>query len=144
MLAKPPQELNTAEHKFRRFLTPACKTCPVSGECTKSLKNGRAIDRSEYADVVEANNKRVTANPDYYRKRQQITEHMFGTMKRQMGFTHTLVRGKPKVLGEVSLMFTVYNLLRCCTILRVPELIKALKKSSFGSFLAIKRLFAPP
>ncbi len=45
---------------------------------------------------------------------------------------------------NVCLMFTVYKLLRCCTILRVPELIKALKKSSFGSFLAIRRLFAPP
>jgi len=139
----PSRKGRTDSHKFRRFLTPACKTCPVIEQCTKSQKNGRAIDRSEYAEVVEANNKRVTENPDYYRKRQQITEHMFGTMKRHMGYTHTNMRGKEKILGEVGLMFTIYNLMRCCTILRVPELIKALKKSCFGSFLAIKRLFAP-
>ena len=53
---------------------------------------------------------------------------MFGTMKRPMGFTYTLVRGKEKVLGEVGLVFMVYNLVRCASILRVPELINALKR----------------
>jgi len=52
--------------------------------CTKS-KNGRYIDRSEYANVIEANNRRVHEKPDYYRQRQQITEHQFGTLKRQRG-----------------------------------------------------------
>ena len=104
---------------------------------------GDAVGHSEYAEVVEANNKRITENPNYYRKRQQITEHMFGTLKRQMGFTHSLVRGKPKVLGEVSLMFTVYNLMRCGTILHVPELLKRLKNNGLLLIFDLKRRYSP-
>ena len=51
-----------------------------------------------------------------------------------MGFTYTLVRGKPKVLGEVGLMFTVYNLVRCASILNPQKLITALKQSVCNVF----------
>lgn len=119
-------------HRFRRYLTTACKQCPVREECTKSTKNGRAIDRSEYADAVEENNQRVTDNPDYYRQRQQITEHQFGTMKRQMKYTHTNIRGKPKVMGEIGIMFTVYNLVRCIHILGRENFAKALKQRLYA------------
>ena len=96
---------------------------------------GRNIDRSEYAEVVEANAVRVTKNPEYYRQRQQITEHMFGTLKRQRGFTHTLVRGKENVLGEVGLMFIGYNLSRCISVIGIEEFIKALKEYCLAVFL---------
>jgi transposase len=114
-------------HRFKRYQTPVCKNCEKRSLCTKNSK-GRFIERSEYADIVEANNERVNANPDYYRKRQQITEHQFGTMKRQMGYTHTNIRGKPKVMGEIGLMFTVYNLVRCVRILGMDNFAKALKQ----------------
>ena len=90
--------------------------------------------------MIEENAHRVKANPDYYRKRQQITEHMFGTLKRQRGFTHALVRKKDPVLGEVGLMFTGYNLSRCVRIFGFKELIKLLKDSFLRDFLRIKRL----
>ena len=89
-------------YSFQRYNTPACKTCKRRSSCTQSKTNGRYIDRSEYAEIIEANAKRVEDNPDYYRQRQQVTEHMFGTLKRQRGFTHTLVRKKDNVLGEVG------------------------------------------
>jgi hypothetical protein len=115
-------------YRFQRYITTDCKSCDSRHNCTQSKQNGRAIDRSEYADVIEANAKRVNETPDYYRQRQQIAEHMFGTLKRQRGFTHTNVRGKEKVLGEVGLMFIGYNLTRCATILGVTKLIKALRE----------------
>jgi transposase len=118
-------------YSFQRYTTPACKSCKSRHLCTQSKSNGRYIDRSEYADVVEANAKRVESNPDYYRQRQQIAEHMYGTLKRQRGFTHTNVRGKEKVLGEVGLIFIGYNLTRCATILGVTKLIKALRERCF-------------
>lgn len=130
------------KHLFRRYLTAACKQCPVAKECTKSTVNGRAIDRSQYAQAVENNNQRVYNNPDYYRKRQQITEHQFGTMKRQMGFTHTLVRGKDKVLGEVAMVFTVYNLIRCVSVLNMQNLINALKQSVCAFYYAKYKPFS--
>lgn len=121
-------------YRFRRFTTPECKSCKNRYLCTQSKTNGRYIDRSEYADIVEENAYRVQNNPDYYRKRQQITEHMFGTLKRQRGFTYTLMRGKEKVLGEVGLMFIGYNLSRCISVLGAEKLIQALRKCSVALF----------
>lgn len=77
---------------------------------------------------MEENAKGVQNNPDYYRKQQQITEHMFGTLKRQRGFTFTLMRGKEKVLGEVGLMFIGYNLSRCISVLGAKKPIRALRE----------------
>jgi len=118
----------SGSYQFQRYTTADCKTCENRHLCTQSKANGRVIDRSEYADITEANAKRVNENPEYYRQRQQITEHMFGTLKRQRGFTHVLVRGKEKVLGEVGLMFIGYNLTRCISILGTEKLIKALRE----------------
>jgi transposase len=131
-------------YRFQRYNTPACKTCKSRHLCTQSKTTGRYIDRSEYAEVFEANARRVNDNPDYYRKRQQITEHMFGTLKRQRGFTHTNVRGKDIVLGEVGLMFIGYNLTRCISILGVEKLIKLLREYYLLIFEGIKRLIFSP
>ena len=127
-------------YSFRRYNTPACKICTSRHLCTQSKTNGRYIDRSEYAEVVEANAERVTKNPEYYRQRQQVTEHMFGTLKRQRGFTHTLVRGKDNVLGEVGLMFIGYNLSRCISVIGMEEFIKALKECCLAVSLIKIRL----
>ncbi|MBK3516808.1 IS1182 family transposase [Carboxylicivirga marina] len=113
---------------FKRYTTKDCKTCDSRQLCTQSKVNGRNIDRSQYAYDVELNNQRVNNNPEYYRQRQQITEHMFGTFKRQWGFTHTLLRGKEKVLGEVGLLFISYNLSRSINIIGAKKLIDMLKK----------------
>ncbi len=105
-------------YKFRRFNNPAkCRTCKLQPQCTKSKTNGRNIDRSEFAELVEQNNRRVNENPAYYKQRQQLAEHPWGTLKRQRGFDHVLTRGKTKVLGEVSLVFIGYNLARCANIM---------------------------
>ena len=94
--------------------------------------------------VIEENTKRVESNPNYYRQGQQITEHPFGTLKRQRGFTHTLVCGKEKVLGEVGLMFIGYNLSRCVTILGVEKLIKLLRDSCLPILKCKNQLILSP
>jgi len=127
----------TPAFRFQRYTTTACKTCPLRCNCTKGKANGRAIDRSEYADFIASNNERVTASPGYYRQRQQIAEHPFGTLKRQRGFTFTLMKGKEKVLGEVGLEFIGYNLSRCATILGIPQLVKALREGRSHVFIRI-------
>ena len=99
-------------YKFQRYNTKKCKSCELQVQCTKSKTNGRNIDRSEFAADVEQNNKRVKENPAYYKQRQQLAEHPWGTLKRQRGFDHVLTRGKKNVLGEVSLVFIGYNLSR--------------------------------
>ncbi len=111
----------------KHYKTKACRGCALRDRCTKN-KNGRLIERNYYQPDLEANKDRVEANPDYYRQRQQITEHQFGTLKRQWHFTHTLLRGKEKVLTEVYLNFSVYNLIRCIQILGIKELKSKLRQ----------------
>ncbi len=77
--------------------------------------------------VDEGKHRRVEENPEYYRLRQQITEHPFGTLKRQWGFTYTLMKGREHVLSEVNLMMICYNLRRMLTILGPEELKKKLR-----------------
>lgn len=127
---------NVPPVRFKHYKTKECKTCPIRKLCTSS-KNGRVVQRNEYQSSIDSNNRRVLKNPDYYRQRQQIIEHQFGTFKRHWGFTHTLVRGKEMVLGEVSILFTAYNLRRSLSILGFSELLERLKsllKSIFGLF----------
>ena len=114
-------------YEFKKYRTPACKECPVRSLCT-GRKDGREIERSQYADAVEENNSRYRENGQLYRKRQEINEHIFGTIKRQWGYNHTNLTGLEKVNGEHSLIMLVYNIKRAINILNVPELIAKLKK----------------
>lgn len=113
-------------YQFQKYRTSACKTCPVKDQCT-SRKGGREIDRSQYADAVEENHQRYKDNPQLYRKRQEINEHIFGTIKRQWGYNHTNLTGLEKVNGEHSLIMLVYNIKRSINILGVPDLIAKIK-----------------
>jgi transposase len=124
---KKTRDKEITSYQFQKYRTSACKTCPVKYLCT-SRKGGREIDRSQYADAVEENNKRYHANPQLYRKRQEINEHIFGTIKRQWGYNHTNLTGLEKVNGEHSLIMLVYNIKRSINILGVPELIAKLQK----------------
>ena len=115
-------------YKFQRYNTKKCKSCELQVQCTKSKTNGRNIDRSEFAADVEQNNKRVKENPAYYKQRQQLAEHPWGTLKRQRGFDYVLTRGKRIVLGEISLVFIGYNLSRFAMITESINTLKELIK----------------
>lgn len=119
---------NKANHKVKHYKNrKACKTCALREQCTRN-KNGRFIERSIYQEALEENQKRVDNNPEYYKLRQQITEHQFGTLKRQWGFTYTVMKGKQNVLSEVNLMMTCYNLKRLSSIFTINDLKTKLKK----------------
>jgi len=130
-------------YQFQKYRTPACKTCTVKDLCT-SRKGGREIDRSQYADAVEENHQRYKENAQLYRKRQEINEHIFGTIKRKWGYNYTDLVGLEKVNGEHSLIMLVYNIKRSINILGVPDLIAKLQawNSPYKrkSWLFIKRL----
>jgi len=120
-----------ANYRMKQYKTKACDYCEIRNQCTKN-KSGRILERSEFQELTDENNQRVENNPDYYRQRQQIIEHPFGTIKRQWGFEFTLLKGKEGVLSEVNLMFIVYNLTRIMSILGQEELTKRLRALCFG------------
>ena len=113
-------------YQVKHYKTKACQGCDLRTQCT-SNKHGRVIERTEYQQYVTRNNDRVNQNPDYYRQRQQIIEHQFGTLKRHWHFDYTLTKGKEKVLGEVYLIFTAYNLRRLMSIFDFETLMSKIK-----------------
>ena len=124
-----------------------CNACPDKLECAgaANLKNskGRPIERSEYEPYLEDNRDRVRLNKKLYKKRQQIVEHPFGTIKRQWGYHYTLLKTKPKVEAEMNLIFTCYNLRRAMSIFGVSELINRLKMAFLALFVLRCTLVAP-
>ena len=126
-------------YQIKHYKTKACRGCTLRKECT-SNKLGRIIERTEYAYYVKRNNERVHRNPDYYRQRQQIIEHQFGTLKRHRHFDYTLMKGKEHVLGEVYLAFICYNLGRTMSAIGFPELIRRMK-TVLGQIMGIIRLY---
>ena len=86
--------------------------------CTRSIKNPRIIQRSQYAEYVEKNKENFDKFKNIYRKRQAIVEHPYGTIKRQWGFSYILTKkGKDRAESEMGLIFTAYNLRRIFNIL---------------------------
>ena len=129
----------------KHYKTHLCKSCHARPLCTKSpITRGRVIERSNYQEQVDANNKRVEKEKDKYRLRQQMVEHPFGVIKRQWGYDHVLLKGTKNVEAELNLIFTTYNLVRVIKILGCKELIKRLLAFSlffvkYGLFKCILR-----
>jgi hypothetical protein len=90
----------------------------------KHLPDWQEIDRSEYAQAVEENAERYKNNKELYRKRQEINEHIFGTIKRKWSYYYTDLRGLEKVNGEHSFICLVYNLVRAINIISVPKILE--------------------
>ena len=118
-------EANETSYRFKTYRTDACKNCPLKNQCTKLPK--RIIHRSEYQDAVDINNNNIKQNPHYYKRRQAIVEHPFGTIKRHFGFTHTLLKGLQKVNGEMNLIMFCYNFLRTKNILGFDKMLTTIQ-----------------
>ncbi len=118
-------EANETSFRFKTYRTAACKTCALRPQCTILTK--RIVQRSEYQDAVDVNDNNIKSNPHYYKRRQAIVEHPFGTIKRHWGFTHTLLKGLEKVNGEMNLIMFCYNFLRTKNILGFEKMLEAIK-----------------
>ena len=120
---------------FQQFKTRNCKDCLVRDRCTKSEKNGKIVQRRQYAENIEANRKRIEENPEVYKKRQAIVEHPFGTIKRQWGFSYVLTKKYlHRASADIGFMMLAYNLRR---------LINIIGKEGFRKYLnALCTLFA--
>lgn len=100
-------------YTFKQYKTKACKNCPVRSLCTSSRTNGKIIQRSEYTKHLETNAKRVAESGELYKRRQALVEHPFGTIKRQWGFDHVLMKkGIEGAAADFGLIALAYNLKR--------------------------------
>jgi transposase len=119
------REANETSYRFKTYRTDSCKTCALKHQCTKLPK--RIIQRSEYQDAVDINDNNIKKNPQYYKRRQAICEHPFGSIKRHWGYTHTLLKGLQKVNGEMNLIMFCYNFMRTKNILGFEKMLQAIQ-----------------
>jgi transposase len=117
---------DNGSHQFKKYRTPACKTCEALKLCTAKADGRREIERSQYAEAIEVNNKNYKEQYQLYRKRQELNEHVFGTIKRVWGYYYTNLKGLKKVNGEWALIMTVYNMKRTINILGFDKLMQKL------------------
>ena len=131
-LSTPGTWHKTRTYNFKRYTTKHCMQCPVKQECSKA-KYGKGIQRSEYQELINSNKEGIQNNKNYYRRRQAIVEHPYGTIKRQWGFSYIMTKkGKSRASADVGLMFTAYNLRRIFNILGSDAFVNYLKTTAFN------------
>ena len=104
--------------------TSACDGCALRARCTTS-RQGRNIERWIHQAVIDRQVERNRHHPEMLRQRGSLIEHVFGTLKRAMGHTHFLTKGREKVSTEASLMVLSYNFKRVTSIMGVEGMIRS-------------------
>ena len=113
----------------------ACASCPHRAKCTK--RKFREISRKSFQTEVDKLDKRFLKMKGEYKKRQEIIEHQFGTVKWVWGFDRYYTKGIDFADAENALRFTAYNLRRAINLIgvkRLVELAKAYLSVLFKSF----------
>ena len=110
---------------IRRYWSSECPRCPMKAQCTPS--DYRRISRWEHEEVLEAVQRRLENSPESMTVRRRTVEHVFGTLKSWMGYTHFLTRRLPHVGAEMSLNVLAYNFKRVLSILGFEEMMRAMK-----------------
>ena len=94
-------------------------------QCPRN-KEGRRITRWVQEAMLARMPKRVEIHAEVMKKRTQIVEHPFGTIKHWQDHGAFLMRGLEKVRAEFSVSALADNIRRVVTILGVPHLLRAL------------------
>ena len=110
--------------EIRYYSTNECRQCEIKAKCTRN-KRVRRITRWVDEQILERMSERVRASPEKMKKRKELAEHPFGTMKRAMTSGYFLMRGIKKVAAEMSLTVLGYNIKRVINILGVRKMIEA-------------------
>lgn len=107
------------------YVAHSCIECKLKPKCTKN-KRVRRITRLVNEHILEETNQRARDNPQIMKKRKELSEHPFGTIKGWMRHRQFLTKGIKNVASEASLLFLSYNIKRVMNILSVKRMIEAL------------------
>lgn len=113
------------EARARRYSTKACESCALKPQCTKAPS--RIVIRDRFEDDREAMHRRAVEDPTFMRRRRELVEAPFGTIKWMMGKARFLVRGLEKAKSELAMLVLAFNLKRAIAILGVETLIQRLQ-----------------
>jgi transposase len=125
-LLKPAEgrKINTGGRVEIRYVSSKadCDECPLRSHCVTEKTPTRTVYRWEHEDVLDRHRARMKEADAPMRRRAELAEHPFGTLKCRAGYRHFLVRGFNKVRGEWGLMALCYNFTRVLNILGFDQL----------------------
>ncbi len=110
---------DTSKKKHYRIDKPVlCRRCAHFGICTKS-RQGRSIVRHVLEALREKVSRRFEQDEirQVYERRKTRVEHVFGFIKKVLGFGQFHLRGLDGVRAEASILATCFNLKRMINIL---------------------------
>ncbi len=90
---------------FKRYTTRACLSCSAKSLCSKA-KYGKGIQRSEYQELIEKNKYRVEQYQSYYKRRQAIVEHPYGTIYQSFMMNLAISLYKSKIVQQLLSILT--------------------------------------
>jgi transposase len=95
----------------RIYRGKTCGKCPVRSACTRNPR-GRSIERMPWADAVDRHRAQMRTETarERMRRRRQLIEPVFGTIKEHLGLRRFLLRGLEGVRAEWLLTGCAYNL----------------------------------
>jgi hypothetical protein len=102
-----------------------CFSCPVKNKRSENEK-GRTIKDRPFQRIADEVDRWTEKFLDMYKKRKQMVEHLFGTIKRALEFSYFLTRKTENVRTESLLHFSVYNMKRMINIIGTRELVETL------------------
>lgn len=96
-----------------RYKCHECEGCPLRSKCTTS-KTGRTLKRKHNEAQIQEYKKSLKTPKarEKIRKRKEVVEHPFGTIKLLMGKLNFLLIGQEKGQIEINLYSMAYNLKR--------------------------------
>jgi transposase len=109
-----------------------CRSCRHSDVCVSSSNNGGRIISRMSEEELQDKLKAVylsAKGQEIYKLRKQKVELPFGHMKRNLGAGQFMLRTKPKVDAELSILSTCFNIARMMTIMGIPKLLQSLNGS---------------
>jgi transposase len=116
-----PKQVRANRKGDRYYNREACADCPAKEKCTPKTAY-RTIVRGEFDDYAEEVDAFTKANAKIFAVRKCLCEHPFGTIKRALGFTYFLTRGRENVRTETLLHFLAYNMKRLVNIVGTEKL----------------------
>jgi transposase len=106
-----------------------CAACPKRSCCTKGSRGRmlrvsvRHVELKEYFEQLGSQERKALI-----RKRKELVEHPFGTIKRTFGFGHFLQRGLDAVRAEFQFSCFIYDLKRVLNLLPLGTLMAAVSR----------------
>ncbi len=116
-------------YRYRITSRELCLICQHYGKCTNA-RRGRTMVRRDDEALRERLEKEyaLSENQAIYKRRQEKVELVFGHIKRNLGVTSFLLRGREGVQAETGLLCLCFNLRRMMTLLGIKGLIQKMRE----------------